>query len=191
VRVLATKFQNSERFYGKHHTRFRYGSSFLGLLINSIRPASSYTWTLRPDVRRWYASHHTSFQCPVVCCWDCSDRRPKTISHFIGLNIWRLSLSRRGANVQWTSLCWQCQFRAYCIHQGSRVSVTISRRISVTEHVNNLLASCAHTLFTMLVYILQPFSDIDCLNTLHVIVLFIHFTSVHVITITAVWSVTY
>jgi len=35
--------------------------------------------------------------------------RPRTLSHLIGLNLWRLSLCRRASNVHWTSLRRQCR----------------------------------------------------------------------------------
>jgi len=71
------------------------GPSFLR--CNGVSRASNHTQQLRADVLRWRLSHRTSCQCPVVFCWECTGREQSR-----SIRLWRLSLCRCGASVQWT-----------------------------------------------------------------------------------------
>jgi len=138
--------------FGKLHTRFRYGSSFLR--CNGIRPRPYIQ--LHLETPRWSLpmiriSPYTSWQLPMSSrallrmLRSRITRPPRTISHLIILNIWRLSLCHIGGNVARTSLRWQCHVS--CVLNPSRLSVSLSRSVAVTdEHVDNLRAQ---TLFAM------------------------------------------
>jgi len=139
-----------------HHRRFKFGSSFLR--CNNIRPASSYTGKLRGSSQMFAVSSRTSCQWPVVYYWNCSGwRRPRTISCSIGLNLWRLSLCRQGANVLWTppavpGFVRTESFKALSVTRNHRFSLCIS--VSWVKSVPELLMSSTYSALSCLVIII-------------------------------------
>jgi len=161
---LATKFRNSEQCWQASY------KVHVWVQLSTLWQHPTYI-QLHLETRQWSLpeirlSHCTSCQCPVVLRRLLRSGRPRTISYFIGLNLWRLSSSRRGG---WSkrSVCIVCfqrilgcklvtitmndtsLYSVSCVLSPSWLSCHYQPLFLYTEHVDNLFAFCAQTLCAM------------------------------------------